>query len=374
MINNMEERMKALQDSMQKMQQAQTSARLGDKLDALKNSVDQLKDARVKPVARLPVNRQPSAEPVRPIPGQTKPVAGITGSQLTATVKKDLLKRLMVLVQKDAGIMLGPQHEDKLMRKALELVDESRLANWVADLELRPTHPQRQELIERLTVHETYFYRDSRQLEGIRDTVFSELISRRNAMQIPNIRIWSAASSTGEEPYTVLIMLLEALLKAGQAVEPVPGKIETRWKIEVMGSDISRMAITRAREGKYDSGTLGSFRGMPNTMMRFFDQHNGVRANEMTFQVMAPLRRMCQFAEFNLNNREQRPLHENIDVVFCRNVLIYFDRKTKTNVQEMLHKSLRSGGILVMGPTDTLEVPQLFDKHQGSGYLFYVKK
>ena len=187
------------------------------------------------------------------------------------------------------------------------------------------------DLVEHLTVGETYFLRDPAQIAALRETILPEILLRRGAEQ--RIRIWSAGCSTGEEPYTLAILLLEKHLTAA-------------WDVQLVGTDVNRESLRVAREGRYPAW---SFRATPDYVRdRYFEPAgNGWRLSE-------PIRRMARFAWMNLGAEAMVPPLADLDLVMCRNVTIYFDEAATQRLYQMLIRSLAPGGWLMLAPSDPL--------------------
>jgi len=131
-----------------------------------------------------------------------------------------------------------------------------------------------QSLAEKVVVHETYFYRDTQQYDRIEGEILPALVARESKSHYPRIRIWSAAVSTGEEAYTLAMLTLLALFETGNAKERADGEIipDSRWSIQIIGTDISKRVLQRAKTGiYYQSGRLNSFREFPVKLNRFID-------------------------------------------------------------------------------------------------------
>ncbi len=190
-------------------------------------------------------------------------------------------------------------------------------------------------LIENLTVGETYFFREPAQFEVLRNRVLPDL--RRGLSDGAKLRVWSAGCASGEEPYSLAILLEEQGL-AEQAT--------------ILGTDVSRAALQRAREASYG---IWSLRGSPGaTASPNFERHGD------RFVVNARLRRRVAFRYLNLAESSY-PSPEsgtaNVDLILCRNVMIYFDTETVRQVAERFYQSLKPGGWLITGPSD----PPLWD-------------
>lgn len=189
-----------------------------------------------------------------------------------------------------------------------------------------------QRVLDLLTTHETYFFREPKHFNWLTEQVLPELRAQRKNRQA--LRIWSAASSTGEEAYSLAMVLMDHL---GPQVP---------W--EVFGSDISTEVIERARTGIY---RMERINGLPPAYLRRFCLR-GTGGREGTLLIDKTLRQRVRFATANLN----APLADNgmFDVIFLRNVLIYFDLPTKQAVVERVAGQLKPGGWLFVGHSESL--------------------
>ncbi|WP_319244847.1 protein-glutamate O-methyltransferase CheR [uncultured Propionivibrio sp.] len=185
-----------------------------------------------------------------------------------------------------------------------------------------------QTMVDLLTTNETYFFREPKHFDFLRN----QIVARRSSPT--TFRVWSAASSSGEEAYSIAMTLADSM----------PGK---NW--EIVGSDISTQVLRRAAAGHY---SLARTEGIPNDFLRRFCLR-GVRANEGTLLIAPELRQRVSFHQINLTLRVDADIGE-FDVIFLRNVMIYFDPETKTRVVHNLLPRLKSGGYLFIGHSETL--------------------
>lgn len=186
-------------------------------------------------------------------------------------------------------------------------------------------------LVTHLTVGETYFLRDAAQVEALRRVVLPELIQRRSAER--RLRLWSAGCSTGEEPYTLAILLREQAALDG-------------WDVQLIGTDVNRHALRLAREATY---TARSFRMTPDPLVR----RHFERA-EVGWRPSEAVRRMVRFAWLNLATEPLRPPSFDFDLIVCRNVTIYFEAEVAQRLYRALIGALAPGGWLILGPSDPL--------------------
>jgi chemotaxis protein methyltransferase CheR len=183
-------------------------------------------------------------------------------------------------------------------------------------------------MVDLLTTNETYFFREPKHFEFLRD----EIVAKRKAQG--SFRVWSAASSSGEEIYTLAMVLADSLGNAP-------------W--EVVGSDISTRVLEKAATGHY---SLARTEGIPPAFLQKYCL-KGVRSNAGTFLIAPELRKRTHFCQINLTQPITADIGE-FEVIFLRNVMIYFDADTKTKVVHHLLPRLKRGGHLVVGHSESL--------------------
>jgi len=188
-----------------------------------------------------------------------------------------------------------------------------------------------EEAIERLVTRETYFFRQEYQLRAFKDQILPELRSQNAARR--RLTLWSAGCATGEEVYTIAILVAESGLFEG-------------WDVKIVGSDISRNSVAAARRGIYRES---SFRTTSQSARdRWFRQvPDG-------WEVAQELRRPCYFGQLNLMDPAQALMVSRVDAIFCRNVLIYFDVKSRRKIIESFYDRLGPGGYLLLGHSESL--------------------
>lgn len=187
------------------------------------------------------------------------------------------------------------------------------------------------DVVEAMTTNETLFFRDDKPFKFFGSTVLPAMLKARENQK--KLRIWSAACSTGQEPYSIAMTLTD-LLKAQ------PG-----WAVEILGTDISEAALKQARSGIYSQFEVQ--RGLPIQMaLKNFTKHGA------DWQLNENYRNMVRFEAFNLLDRKDR--FGTFDLIFCRNVLIYFDEATKKLVLAGLIKQLAPDGYLFLGGSETI--------------------
>jgi len=187
------------------------------------------------------------------------------------------------------------------------------------------------DVVEAMTTNESFFYRDKIPFEHFREAIIPGLIAARARER--RIRIWCAAASTGQEPYSLAMMLKEMKDKLGG------------WRVEILGTDISVDVLEKAKAGVYSQFEVQ--RGLPIQMLvKYFTQAGD------TWQIAPDIRAMVQYRPHNL--LAEFSGFGRFDVVFCRNVLIYFDQETKSSVLNRIAKQLDPEGYLVLGAAETV--------------------
>lgn len=201
-----------------------------------------------------------------------------------------------------------------------------------------------------LMTNESFFFRDVKPFEQFRQVVLPRLLASRATQR--HCRIWSAACSTGQEPYSLAMILKEEAAKLGG------------WKFEIVGTDISQEALSRARDGIYTQFEVQ--RGLPIQLLVKYFKQDGDK-----WQVAPEIRAMVQYREFNL--LEDMGALGRFDVVFCRNVLIYFDQATKSSILERISRALSGDGLLYLGGAETvLGVTDRFEPLAGHRGIYAV--
>lgn len=190
-------------------------------------------------------------------------------------------------------------------------------------------------LFDTITINETSFFRDIEQLDTVLNSTLLELVEEKKKKGDRKLRIWSAASSSGEEPYTIAMYLLEKQASLAG------------WDMEVLGSDISEAVLTAARRGVY--GTY-AVKTTPEKYMKRFISSNG----DGTYSVKPEVKQLVRFANINLYDHQKIKMMKGMDIILCRNVLIYFDEVSKRKVVSDLYDCLNPGGYFVIGRSESL--------------------
>ena len=190
-------------------------------------------------------------------------------------------------------------------------------------------------LYEAITINETYFFRNQPQLDALIKTIIPEIVERENKNSKTKIRIWSAASSTGEEAYSIAISIADLLSPRYPNLE-----------YEIVGTDISYAVIETAKQGIYKEYAIR------NTPAYYLKKYFNVNGNN--YQINEEIKNHVSFKLLNLYDATGMRNMFNFDIIFCANVLIYFDMNAKIKVINQLYNSLNKGGYLFIGYSETL--------------------
>ena len=235
------------------------------------------------------------------------------------------------LIYKIAGISLSDAKKVLLVGRLSRRLKQHALGSFTEYYRMLSSgeHPEElQTMVDLLTTNETYFFREPKHFEFLRD----EVIAKRNSGA--PFRVWSAASSSGEEAYSIAMTLADALPNAP-------------W--EIVGSDISTQVLAKAVTGHY---SLARTDGISTGHMRKYCL-KGVRSHAGSFLIVPELRKRTRFYQINLMHPVEAEIGD-FDVIFLRNVMIYFDPETKARVVHNLTPRLRQGGYLIIGHSETL--------------------
>jgi chemotaxis protein methyltransferase CheR len=235
------------------------------------------------------------------------------------------------LVRKEASIVLAPGKEYLVEARLIPVARAVGAANvneFLADLQRRPNPANQRRIIDALTTNETSWFRDREPFAALTDVVLPELIKARATTR--KVRLWSGASSSGQEAYSLAITLQETL-PAG-------------WSYEIMGTDISTEMVKRAETAEYSQVEVN--RGLPASQLVQYFERAGAH-----WRITSQLRKNVSFKLMNLT--APLPAMPPFDIIFLRNVLIYFDVATKRTVLQNMAKLLRPDGWLFLGAAET---------------------
>ena len=220
---------------------------------------------------------------------------------------------------------------ERRLRPRLEALGIDRFDEYYRYLKLHPRGPEELGLAaEALTTHETYFLRERYQLDAFAQEVLPRIAAAAERSRC--ISVWSAGCSTGEEVYSIAMMIRDT------------GRYDD-WDVRVFGTDISRPVLQSARRGVYGES---SFRALPPRYFRYFTETAEGRV------VKPEIRALCHFGQLNLLEHERSVVVGTVQAVFCRNVLIYFDNESRRRVLRTIYERLTPGGFLMLGHSESL--------------------
>lgn len=253
------------------------------------------------------------------------------------SMSDEQFKRLRKIIYDRAGIHFPDDKKYVLESRLARRLQEMEIDNYdtyISFLSMGPYQADEfQEMFNKITINETSFFRNEPQLDVFEKQILPELIESRKATK--RLRLWSAACSSGEEPYTLAMLVHRTL-----------GVRLPDWRIEILGSDISEKALETAISGKYTDYAVRTT--SPINKQKYFKK-------EGAFWVLDPaIKSMVNFETHNLKDRLAAKRHGVWDVIFCRNVMIYFDTEMKQQVIRMFAEQLHDDGYLFIGHSETL--------------------
>lgn len=233
-----------------------------------------------------------------------------------------------------SGLVLNDEKQYLIESRLLPVVRENGLdsiSNLVSALKRPDAKVLETAVVEAMTTNESFFFRDKTPFDNFRQVMLPELIKSRASRR--KLRIWCAAASTGQEPYSL-----------GMCLDEFAGQL-AGWRIEIIGTDLSNDVLEKAKAGIYSQFEVQ--RGLPVQMLlKYFTQTGEL------WQISNELRSKVQWKQLNL--LESFSHLGEFDIVFCRNVLIYFDQETKTDVLNRIAKQMSGDGYMVLGAAETV--------------------
>ncbi len=243
-------------------------------------------------------------------------------------------KALAHLVYERSGIVLGDHKKNMVYGRLAKRLRELRLTTFSQYLDLLKNSEDESEiehLINAITTNLTRFFREDHHFNHVHDTLVPELIKNKQ----PKIRMWSAACASGPEPYSLAMTVSDAL------------KNSTQFNFKILATDLDTKMLETARNGKYD---ISIHKDIPVALR---NKYTTVCSDDRdSFEINETIRNLISFNRMNL--MKHWPLKGNLDAIFCRNVLIYFNAEDKKRIIEQLIEKLRPGGFLYMGHAESI--------------------
>ncbi len=248
-------------------------------------------------------------------------------------IKPEQFKFFSQLVKESSGIALSKGKEyllESRLNELCKILGVRDIDSLYQQAKFKMTPKLKEQIIDAMTTNETYFFRDQHPFDTLKNHIIKELMEKNQAKK--DLRFWSAAASTGQEAYSISMIIQEHFPQL------------STWRAEILGTDISPQAIDKAKAGRYTQVEVN--RGLPITLLiKYFKQQGAF------WMVQDKLKKLVRFRQFNLLS----PFVGlgQFDCIFCRYVLIYFDPETKKKIVDKLVKVLKPGGYLFLGATET---------------------
>lgn len=250
------------------------------------------------------------------------------------TISTADLDYIRELVCHNSGNVISPQHGYLLERRLAPVLESTGIASMqdlVRELRQNLKPKLKDQVVEAMTINETSFFRDIHPFDALREVIVPQLSQKRAAFKTVNI--WCAACSSGQEPYSIAMLLREHFSNM------------TDWNFRITATDLSDAMLAKCREGVYSQFEVN--RGLPaRLLVKYFERHGP------EWRVKPDVRKMIDFRKLNLT--QTWPIAQRFDVVFLRNVLIYFDKEKKQEILSRIHRSLQPDGYLILGGGETL--------------------
>jgi chemotaxis protein methyltransferase CheR len=247
---------------------------------------------------------------------------------------EDELRRFSEFLHDRTGMWFGETKRYYIERRLHERLATTKSRSFATYLTLLRADPaEAAVVINSFTVNETYFYREQHQLKCLTESILPEVCASRGPGD--KIRIWSQPCSTGEEAYSIAIWLLEHW------------RMVDAYNVEIVGSDIDTDALDIARAGRFGERSLSK---LPSEVREDYF----APAGRWTYDIIPDLRESVTFTEANLMDREAIAAQGKFDIIFCRNVLIYFNDASRARAAQHLYASLSPGGFICLGHTESM--------------------
>jgi chemotaxis protein methyltransferase CheR len=259
----------------------------------------------------------------------------MNGDRMEYVISTDEFERFRKLIYDESGITLSDQKRTLLVSRLSRRLRDLGLSTFSEYYDRVMEDATRDEftwMLDLISTNKTDFFRESNHFDFLRDRILPEL------EDVKRIRIWSSACSTGEEPYTIAITLYEGVQDPAQ------------WEFKILASDLSTRVLAKAATGIYETDRV---KNIPEDVVRrHFLRGRGDRAGFV--KVKPHLAAIIRFRRLNLMD-DHYPIKNPLDLIFCRNVMIYFDRPTQEQLVNKFHRYLKPGGYLFIGHSESLQ-------------------
>jgi chemotaxis protein methyltransferase CheR len=253
-------------------------------------------------------------------------------------IPDDLTCQFKQLFLKEYGLSLDDHIYESFKAVLFERMDKLRIKSpyeYYNYLECSPDRlEEKNELIDQITVGETYFFRNAPQVNAFAKNILPNLIQKRLLNNDRTIRIWSAGCSEGDEPYTIAIIINELLPDY------------ENWDVSILATDINRISLSKARKGIY---TKKSVKKIPEEYLKKYFKESGG-----SFHLKHKIKNMVTFERHNLAEKNILPQMQDLDILFCRNVTIYFELEYTKKLMDLFYELLKKDGTIFLGHSETL--------------------
>ncbi len=265
------------------------------------------------------------------------------------------------IIYQRSGMFFPDNKKYVLETRLVRRVDDAGFESFEKYVDFLKSDPKREQelsaLFEIITTNETSFFRDMNQLQVFEAGVLTKLIKQIEGTGVKKLRLWSSACSTGEEPYTM----------AMQTLNRVQTGINSDWDIEIHATDISEGVLNSARRGEYNDYSIRNV--PPQYLAKYFSKNGNGK-----YSIKPEIKKLVKFSNVNLFDSMKLRVFKGMHIVFCRNVLIYFDEASKKKVVNSIYDSLLPGGYLFIGHAESLfNISRAFKLVNINNLLVYQK-
>ena len=273
----------------------------------------------------------------------------------TKTISQEEFLKFKEFFYRKTGIQFEDSKRyfvDKRLIERIEETDSGTFRNYFTTLRFETTGEEFQKLTNLMTVNETYFFREEYQFKCLVNSILPEITAIKKNKE--PVRIWSVPSSSGEEPYSIAMYLLENWSGINQ------------WDVEIISSDIDTSIIAQARRGYFSERSVKT---LPKKLLEKYFRRSGDG-----FQMCEDLRQSVEFTKVNLMKPSDVRGYRNFDVIFCRNLLIYFDDLSRRQAADTFFDALSPGGFLCLGHSESMSrISSLYQVRKFTDAVVYQK-
>jgi len=271
-----------------------------------------------------------------------------------ATLSHHEFETFTRMLEDNVGLYLGKEKEYLISSRLMPIAKQHEFTGYIAlvqKLIQSPLSPLHWQSFEALLTNETMFFRDQYPFEGLKNVIIPSLIKTQEANKV--LTIWCAAASTGQEPYSIAILIKEYF----------PELI--KWKINLIATDICTVALNKAKIGIYNEAELS--RGLTEKQIQTYFS----KVSPSEYQISSDIRSMVHFSELNLI--KELPAMPSYDLILIRNVLIYFSNDNKRKVLDSMYQKLYPHGYLMLGTSEFISFDSALKRHSSEKLSYYSR-